>query len=161
MRKLLLLSVALFFGMQGAAQQTQLMDYPLPDPLETSEGNRITSINQWEEQQRPRLLAQVEKLMYGRSPEVPKNLKFVVFEQDSMALNGIAIRKQVAIYLENDQHLLDLLIYLPRESKKPAPVFLGLNFEGNHTIHKDLAIRLSPEWVWIGAAGSVKNHPTE
>src|SRR5690606_39815639 len=106
MKKLVPLVLSLFFGVYlCAAQQTQLMDYPLPDPLETSEGNRITSINQWEEQQRPRLLAQVEKLMYGRSPEVPKNLKFVVFEQDSMALNGIAIRKQVAIYLENDQHL--------------------------------------------------------
>lgn len=162
MEKLVLLVLSLFFGVYlCAAQQAQLMDYPLPDPLETLEGNRVSSISQWEEEQRPQLLAQVQKLMYGHSPEVPKNLKFVVFEQDSLALNGTAIRKQVAIYLENDQHLLDLLIYLPRASKKPVPVFLGLNFEGNHTIHKDPTIRLSAEWVWIGAAGSLKNHATE
>lgn len=162
MEKLLPLVLSLFFGVYlCAAQQTQLMDYPLPDPLETPQGNRITSIDQWEEQQRPRLFAQVEKLMYGHSPETPENLKFVVFEQDSMALNGTAIRKQVAVYLENDVHLLDLLIYLPSDAKKPIPVFLGLNFEGNHTVRKDPAIRLSSKWVWIGSAGSVENHATE
>lgn len=143
------------------AQQSTYVDYPLPDPLRSPTGETITSIRYWEEEQRPRLLHLVENLMYGASPEVPEYLKFVVFEQDTTALNGTATRKQVAIYLENDEHLLDLLIYLPNGIKKPVPVFLGLNFEGNHTIHKDPAIRLSSKWVWIGAKGSVENHPTE
>src|SRR5690606_12352410 len=93
-------------------------------------------------------------------PEAPKNLKYVAFEQDTAALKGTAIRKQVAIYLENDEHLLDLLIYLPKGVKTPVPLFLGLNFEGNHTISTDAEIRLSNNWVWIGAKGSMENHPT-
>src|SRR5690606_23683239 len=105
-----------------SAQQETLIDYPLPDPLEAPSGETITRVTYWEEQQRPRLLRLVENQMYGVSPEAPKNLKYVVFEQDTTALNGTAIRKQVALYLENDKHLLDLLIYLPKGVKTPVPI---------------------------------------
>src|SRR5699024_11858720 len=137
------------------AQQSTHIDYPLVDPLQSTNGEIITSIKYWETVQRPSLLKLVENQMYGVSPEAPKELKFVVFEQDSMALSGTAIRKQVAVYLQNDRHLLDLLIYLPNQLEKPVPIFLGLNFEGNHTLNRDKAIRLSDKWVWIGAKGSV------
>ena len=41
----------------------------------------------------------------------------------------------------------DLLIYLPRDVSGPAPVFLGLNFAGNHAIHSDPAIRIPKSWM--------------
>jgi hypothetical protein len=40
----------------------------------------------------------------------------------------------------------DLLVYVPNAAKQPVPVFLGLNFGGNHTIHPDPAIRLTTSW---------------
>ena len=40
-------------------------------------------------------------------------------------------------------------------------MFLGLNFQGNHGVHPDTAIRISPNWVWGGAAGVVNNRSTE
>jgi hypothetical protein len=41
---------------------------------------------------------------------------------------------------------MDLLVYLPNEAARPAPVFLGLNFDGNHALETDPAITLSPGW---------------
>ena len=40
-----------------------------------------------------------------------------------------------------------MLIFLPREPKGPVPLFLGLNFNGNHTIHPDPQITITDSWV--------------
>jgi hypothetical protein len=40
---------------------------------------------------------------------------------------------------------MDLLLYLPKPLAKPAPVFLGLNFEGNQTVSLDPGITIAPE----------------
>jgi hypothetical protein len=42
---------------------------------------------------------------------------------------------------------MDILIYLPKNAKSPVPLFLGLNFAGNHAINSDPAIRLSTRWM--------------
>jgi hypothetical protein len=39
-----------------------------------------------------------------------------------------------------------LLLYLPKSSS-PAPVFLGLNFGGNHTVTSETSIGITPIWV--------------
>jgi hypothetical protein len=53
-------------------------------------------------------------------------------------------------------------VYLPREAAKPVPCFLGLNFGGNHTIHSDPAIRITPAWQRESAeskeSGQVVDH---
>ncbi|WBL23374.1 glucuronyl esterase domain-containing protein [Zunongwangia sp. HRR-M8] len=144
------------------AQNRKSAELKLPDPLLSENGITITKIEEWKSVRRPEILEMVKKLMYGISPEAPDELKFIVFDQSEDALKGKAIRKQVAVYIpgKTDYHLLDLLIYLPKNIK-PAPVFLGLNFQGNHAVNSDPKIRLSDKWVWIGAGGSIKNHPTE
>ncbi|MDN3594845.1 glucuronyl esterase domain-containing protein [Zunongwangia endophytica] len=145
------------------AQNKKSNGLKLPDPLLSENGTKINNVEKWENIRRPEILEMVKNLMYGTSPEAPGKLKFVLFDQSENALKGKAIRKQVAVYIsgKTDYHLLDLLIYLPKNMNKSVPVFLGLNFQGNHAINKDLAIRLSDKWVWIGAGGSEKNHPTE
>ena len=72
-----------------------------------------------------------------------------MIETDPQALGGIATRKQVSIVFgeTDDAPKMDLLIYLPNERTSAAPVFLGLNFDGNHTVHKDPAIQLPESWV--------------
>ena len=47
------------------------------------------------------------------------------------------------VRLEVFEGPLDLLLYLPNERTGPVPVFMGLNFSGNHAIHPDPAIPLA------------------
>ena len=58
---------------------------------------------------------------------------------------------------------MDLLLYLPKtaSASKRVPAFLGLNFEGNHTIHPDPAITLSLRWMRNGNKGVVNHQATE
>jgi hypothetical protein len=57
---------------------------------------------------------------------------------------------------------MDILIYLPHDAPAPVPVFLGLNFEGNHSIHTDPGITLSKQWMRPNKeTGIVNNHATE
>ena len=52
------------------------------------------------------------------------------------------------------------MIYLPKErvASGRVPAFLGLNFEGNHTIHSDPGISLATGWVPNNPEHGVTDH---
>src|SRR5690606_7730566 len=55
----------------------------------------------------------------------------------------------------------ELLMYLPNDSDD-VPVFVGLNFNGNHTVSDDPDIRLTDSWVRDNPSlGIVHNQVTE
>ena len=43
-------------------------------------------------------------------------------------------------------HVVDLLIYVPTNVTEKVPIFVGLNFQGNHTVSADPGIRLGMVW---------------
>jgi hypothetical protein len=49
---------------------------------------------------------------------------------------------------------MDLLLYVPNGRSQPAPLFVGLNFRGNHAIHHDPAIALPTVWEADGTGGA-------
>ena len=50
----------------------------------------------------------------------------------------MATRKEIAVYFTDDEeHFMTLLLYVPNKRTDAVPVFLGLNFKGNHTICDD------------------------
>ena len=123
--------------------------FTLPDPLVCQDGSQVTTAEQWREVRRPELFALFESQMFGRAPQKPAALHWEVFEQSDSALDGTAIRKQVTIYFAEDKAgpRMDLLLYLPKSAAaQSVPVYLGLNFNGNHTITTDPAVRLATVW---------------
>ncbi len=123
--------------------------YGLPQPLVAEDGTRIDSEQAWRELRRPETLELFAEHVFGHTPvEVPE-LAFEVLEEDRAALGGVAVRRQVRIALAADPDAwgMDLLLYLPVGAEGPVPVFLGMNFGGNHTVHEDPAIVLTTSWV--------------
>ena len=47
---------------------------------------------------------------------------------------------------------------LPHAIQQPLPVFLGLNFSGNHTVNDDAGIRLSTAWMRAAPEHGVVEH---
>jgi hypothetical protein len=140
--------------------EAKVASYTLPDPLKAANGETITSAKEWTESQRPRVLQLFAEHVYGKFPGKPKGLHFQVNSVDNEALGGKAIRKQVTIFFTRaaDAPGMEVLLYLPKEAKKPVPVFAGLNFYGNHTVNADTAIMLSNRWQQSRTDGSVVNN---
>ncbi len=123
--------------------------YGLPDPLVSENGTAIVEPAQWYSLRRPETLALFAEHIYGRTPTGSLATRYYDVEVDRSALGGIATRKQLRQELKNSQGsvTLDILMYLPNKGVGPHPVFLGLNFNGNHTIDSDPNIRLPRSWV--------------
>ncbi|MFO1022330.1 MAG: acetylxylan esterase [Planctomycetales bacterium] len=138
--------------------------YTLPDPLVMQDGTKVPDAKIWTENRRGELLKIFETEVYGRVPVPAPKVTGTVREEDKQALGGTAIRRQVSLKLSSDPQIptLELLLYLPAKSSGPVPVFLGLNFGGNHTVHTDPAIFITSSWVRENAeAGTEKNKATE
>jgi hypothetical protein len=165
--------LALLFAMPTTAQplpdtitdEAKVPIYVLPDVLRATDGSRIDSAGAWR-RNRPALLKIFEERMYGRAPVRPPQMRFEVREEDAKALNGTATRRQIAIHFSDrpGAPVLDLLLYLPNQPKKTnqlaarTPVFLGLNFWGNHTVHGDPAILLPRSWLRDDPERGVENN---
>jgi (4-O-methyl)-D-glucuronate---lignin esterase len=136
--------------------------YVLPDPLKLASGQPVKDAATWRNQRRAELLRLFEDNVYGRSPSRPPGMRFERVEIDPKALGGRATRKQVRILLDGQTTgpSIELLIYLPNGRSRPSPIFLGLNFGGNHTVHADPAIRLSTRWI-ATSEGAVDHRATE
>ncbi len=144
--------------------EARVPKYTLPDPLLAADGRAITNSVLWERVRRPEILTLFEDQVYGRAPRGPSGLSYSVIETDQNALDGKATRKQVRIQLTGKRYgpRMDVLIYLPNQVKGPAPLFVGLNFYGNHTIHPDPNIEIPISWCRSNSkAGVVDNRATE
>jgi len=124
-------------------------NYSLPDPLLQNDGKKVTDPRTWKTAQRPSVLALFESQVYGKAPGRPDGMFSEVISVKRNALNGTATRKEVSLHLVVDKKTLrlDLLIYHPNNREEAVPLFLGLNFRGNHAIEDDPDITLSNRWM--------------
>lgn len=129
--------------------ESKVPKYTLPDPLVLGDGARVSDAKTWTEKRRPEILRLFHEQVYGRSPAPLKSMAFELASIDKEALGGKAVRKEVDVLFngKKDGPKMSILIYLPTSVDKPAPAFLGLNFQGNHSIHPDPGITLSKSWM--------------
>lgn len=139
-------------------------EYLLPDPLVLQNGDPVIDSETWTAKRRPEILQLFQQHVYGVTPTRELEVRFEVQSVDPSALGGAATRKEIAVYFgPNDDGLrMDMLVYLPNDTPRPVPTFLGFNFYGNHSIHPDPDIRLSTQWMRANEEfGIVDNRATE
>lgn len=135
----------------------------LPDPLILNNGKKVKSPAEWRSIRRPEILKIFTSQMYGKAPARPAKIRFKEFERDASALSGTAKRSQVTVYFngKEDGPSMDILIYLPANATAATPIFLELNFQGNHAVNDDPRIRLSKSWIYAKNKGVVNNQATD
>jgi len=138
--------------------ESQVPEYTLPDPLTTDAGGQVTTASVWRRQRRPEILELFRTHVYGHSPGPLPAMTFQVTRVTPDALGGKALRKEVSVYFAGTPEgpRMDILIHLPvvtgqeragaQGGREPVPIFLALNFRGNHSIHPDPTIPLSKSW---------------
>lgn len=147
------------FGQEPNYDESKVPAYILPDVLKLSNGEKITDARAWTARGRPEILQLFREHVYGKSPGKPEAMRFITRSVERNALNGTATRKEVRVLFTGKEGgpRMDILIYLPNKVKKPA-VFVGMNYYGNHTIHKDPAITLSDQWMNNNKSFGVENN---
>ena len=145
----LALSGALKMHAQDNYDESKVGEYSLPDPLTLLNGKKVESAEQWRTQRRPEIVKLFEEQVFGKVPESAPQIKVVSAEAEMGVIGGLADRKQIGIqFVRNGMAgpTMHLLLYLPAKRSGPVPVFLGLNFLGNHTVHADPGIERGTVW---------------
>ncbi|MGV8093896.1 MAG: hypothetical protein AB2L24_18705 [Mangrovibacterium sp.] len=126
--------------------ESKVPAYILPDPLVFADGSRVASKDDWTKR-RNEIIQLFREEVYGFSPEWEGKMEVTEISH-SAVYEGTATRKEIRLRLKNEGKELDiwLLLYVPL-SVKPAPVFIGYNFYGNHTITSEKDITLPASWL--------------
>jgi len=127
--------------------ETKTGTYTLPDPLKLENGEKVTTPEVWLNKRRSEILQFYETEQFGKCPErVPRLAK--VFDSGTTVFDGKAVRKQVTLYFTEDtaNYKADLLLYLPANSEKPAPVFFMISFLPNSLMINDPGIKTGSMW---------------
>ncbi|WP_317169050.1 glucuronyl esterase domain-containing protein [Poritiphilus flavus] len=129
-------------------EENKVPSYTLPDLLMKSDGKRVESAAEWEKLLRSQTLQTFETEVYG---QIPNQEVAVTYEENLLhakTLKDFGSIREIRFSIEKDGNRIQavLLLILPDRSS-PVPVFLGYNFNGNHTIHPDESISLPESWV--------------
>ena len=144
--------------------EAKVPKFELTNPLKTTDGRIVDSPKLWNETRRPELLKSFEEQMFGKSPLHPTNYESMGFAltitdniggADSTVFNGKGTRYQIRIRLvkleqqerpKEGDPTINVLVYTPNNVNGNTPLFVGLNFRGNHTVATDPGIELGAVW---------------
>ncbi|MDA1166364.1 MAG: acetylxylan esterase [Planctomycetota bacterium] len=133
----------------------------LPDPLTMLDGSRVTTKELWEQKRRPELKALFQHYMYGYLPAAAP-VKASVVALKSGVLDGKASLKVVTLhYGPEGTPPISLLVVTPKHGKGRPPVFIGINFCGNHTVLADPVVPLTTSWYRDRCPGCEDSIATE
>ena len=140
MKAYVLTFLALFIIFQLHAQnheesnydESKVPAYTLPDVLKSSANKIIKTKKAWGKTRRPEVLTLFEDNIYGQVPKSFEEIKFSVLNEDKNSMNGKAHRKEVLIEVlnKNKSVKINLVLFIPNNTAKPAPAFLLINNRG-------------------------------
>src|SRR5262249_21150010 len=132
-----------------------------PDPLVMLDGTKVKTADDWNKKRRPELKKLFQHYMYGQIPPAPKKVDAKVEHSDAKALGGKATLREIALTVGPAKApKIYLLLVVPNKRTAPAPVFVGLNFCGNHAIVDDPKVRIPPSWIYPNYPGVKNNRAT-
>lgn len=132
----------------------------LPDPLVLDDATPVSDPETWRTRRRPQLLDAFARHIYGYTPTTAVTTRFNTRLRDENALDGEATRSEIdcVFSTETGELTLRLMLYVPNSAPGPVATFLGFNFWGNHSIHRDPGITLYSGWLPNNPAHHVRDH---
>jgi hypothetical protein len=119
----------------------------LPDPLYSFDGHPVETKAEWLDHRRPELEALFQHYMYGWLPPRVKVQGKTTYV-DRHFFNGKATLRLATVTIGKVGKVqVHLLMVIPNQRTRPAPVFLGMNFSGNHTLVNDTNVPLPYNWM--------------
>lgn len=165
-------SVALLFLLAGCATRTAHPGLPsaavlppqgaLPDPLVKFYGGRVHTAAEWTAERLPELQDLFQHYMYGEIPPRPDTMQMRAAGEYRDFLGGQATLKLVTLEIDStNAPRIDLMLVIPNARTRPAPVFLAMDFCGNHALTPDPRVPLARSWLYGNCKGCTNNAATE
>ncbi len=133
----------------------------LPDLLTMFNGEPVETKKDWFKKRRPELKELLQHYEYGYFP-APAKIKISADYTDKNFFEGKATLKLATIsFTEKNAPQLHLMLVIPNGRAAPVPVFLGLNFSGNHSLVTDTNVPIPTQWMNGKYPGVVENQATE
>ena len=132
----------------------------LPDPLVMFDGTPVTTKEAWQTKRKPELKELFQDLMYGRYPTAKVTVTGKVVHEDKQAFGGKATLREIAVTVSESAPPFYLLVVTPNKRSGATPVFVGLNFGGNHLLTLDEKVHLPEGWMPDRYPGVVANKAT-
>ena len=139
-------------------------DYVLPDVLMTADGKKIENAFDWIQTRRPEILALYKKVMYGNLPPRAVKTEFETISCKEDALNNTAVRKEIQLTFsmaDGKSHSFVMLLYIPKNLSAPAPVFVGLNFNGNQNCTSEDDVMMTGRLLNGGLAANERSNQVQ
>jgi hypothetical protein len=134
----------------------------MPNPLIMADGRHVASPSQWYRQRRPELKDLFAHYMYGAIPPKPHHVLVTHAEEYPNFLDGKATLKLLRLSTgPAGSPQIDLILVVPNKRTQPAPVFLAMNFCGNHTLTADQRVPLARSWLGDWCPGCKNGAATE
>jgi hypothetical protein len=137
----------------------------LPNPLIALSGKKVESKEEWEKTRRPELQQLFQHYMYGKLPPAPSLLSVHERFNDPNFLGGKATLRELTVSFEwqsakPSKHTLYVLLVSPNKRETPAPIFIGLNFCGNHALVESDKVHIPETWIYKSCKGVENDHAT-
>ncbi|TWT65080.1 glucuronyl esterase domain-containing protein [Allorhodopirellula solitaria] len=149
---------------QANYDESKVPDYELPDPLTTQSGTAVTEASQWPDR-RAEIVDLFTQHVFGQMPD-DRQVECEIVRRDDQVHQGATVRTELTVTVKPPQSdagaadgeaesvEIHVLVDVPRstsgqdDAAPPAvPAFLGLNFQGNHTVTTDPKVRITQSWV--------------
>lgn len=142
--------LALLCCMAAQAQQydeSKVPAYTLPDPLLTLKGRKVADVLDWNHVRRHEILRLFEDNIYGQMPQDFDSIRFVTLREEPRAMDGKARLKEtrITVYRMGKSVAIHLVLFVPNNISRPAPVFLLINNRGKNITDPDRKEK-SPFW---------------
>ncbi|MCE7041414.1 acetylxylan esterase [Dyadobacter sp. CY312] len=132
MKQLSLFIGVMLFSCLASAQnydESKVGSYTLPKILESNNGSKINTVKDWESERRGEIISLFEEHVYGQMPKKFEQIDFKLKNENKRAMGGKAHLKEIEIKVTNNGEsvLINLLLFIPLNLKKPAPAFVLIN----------------------------------
>lgn len=137
------------FASSANYDEAKVPEYILPELLRSTDGKAVKTADEWNSIRRPEILELYRSQVFGKAPPAPESISFRLDRVYENCLNGLATQKEVTIFFSDDREgpQMTLLLFVPNQESTPHPAFIGLNFNGNHTVHPSPNISITRSWV--------------
>jgi hypothetical protein len=165
MRTMMTVLLLAALGAGGAESYPPASELPVrpqaPDPLVMLDGKPVTTKTDWFQKRRPELRALFQHYMYGWFPPSAKVTGKIIYTDKGFFDGKVTLKLATLILGEAPAPQVHLLMVIPNRRPAPAPIFLGMNFSGNHSLVADTHVPVTTTWMLPELPHMVEGHATE